>query len=275
MRTYRAFDSHAAVVAVAMLLGSWPCLAGPASGAQSQGGTSGGSRGPARAHQPEPDVAALRGAAQEPDLPRLRPVLRGVLYRSGSPTEAGLQKMCRNGWKRVYSLYGERTTDHGPKNSAMIERGLDERRCEVEGKERVLEWRSAPSSRMRSLPHIFEDIVSTVRDPSQGPVLVHCWNGLHYAGLVSAMALRQFCGLNADDAEAYWRANANKNANYPGLVRHVREFRPLPGYSLTAAERRRVCPTLRNGLVASAEQERGPRRGGRLSIGKATARRAD
>ena len=85
---------------------------------------------------------------------------------------------------------------------------------------------------------------AAVRDPAQGPVLVHCWNGLHSAGMIAAMALRQFCGVSGEDAANYWLATTSHASAYPYMVDHIREFRPLQGYSLTAEERRRVCPDL-------------------------------
>ncbi len=187
--------------------------------------------------------AASRDASREPDLPRLRQVIRGALYRSGSPTEGGLQRVCRAGWKRVYSIYGPRTTSNGLRNQAMIETGRDERRCDgPDGEPRVLEWRSGTASRNHSIPLILRDVRDSIREPSQGPVLIHCWNGLHYAGMISAMALRQFCGFSADEAEAYWRANANFSTRYPRIIQHIRAFRPDAGLALTPAERRHVCP---------------------------------
>ena len=53
---------------------------------------------------------------------------------------------------------------------------------------------------------------------------MHCWNGLHYARMVSALALRQFCGLTVEQAEAYWRANANRGANYPLIIANLQSF---------------------------------------------------
>lgn len=175
----------------------------------------------------------------------MRQVLKGVLFRSGTPTEAGLQRLCQQGFRRAYSLYGARTTAHGPRNQAMERTGKDQRSCKLpDGGEGTIEWRSGPASRGRSLPRILQDVLSTVKEPERGPVLVHCWNGLHYAGMVSAMVLRQLCGVDADTAEAYWRDTANPGANYPSVIRHIRAFRPLPGYALSAEDRRRLCPSL-------------------------------
>lgn len=190
----------------------------------------------------------------EEHLPRLRPVLKGVLYRSGSPSEPALQQMCETGWKRVYSLYGEHTTHLGPRNSNMLRHGRDTRTCQGEQGPRVLEWRPAPSSRMRNLPALFADILDSIRNPEKGPLLVHCWNGLHYAGMVSALALRQFCGLSAEDAEAYWRANANRGANYPLIIANFYQFKPIAGLQLTPEEQAAVCPDMSKGYMVAGDQ---------------------
>jgi hypothetical protein len=170
-----------------------------------------------------------------------------VLYRSGSPTEQGLSRLCQEGYRRVYSLYGARTTARGEKNAAMLKKGADERSCERQGKDgerHTLPWIAASSSRGRAMPQILKDVVEAARDPQKGPVLVHCWNGLHYAGMVSAMVLRQLCGASAETAEAYWWSTTSQGEHYPHVVLHIRNYRPLPGFSFTDEERKRLCPDL-------------------------------
>lgn len=202
--------------------------------------------------------AEHRSVNPEEHLPRLRPVLKGALYRSGTPSDPALQALCESGWKRVYSLYGEHTTQTGPRNASMLRHGRDVRTCQAEsGGQRNLEWRSAPSSRMRNLPAIFADIIDSVRNPDRGPVLVHCWNGLHYAGMVSALALRQFCGLTAEQAEAYWRANANRGANYPLIIANLQSFKPIPDLMLTPEEQASVCPDLSKSYLINADARTG------------------
>jgi hypothetical protein len=209
--------------------------------------------------EPYQQAEAARPVLSEEQLPRLRPVMRGALYRSGTPSEEALNYLCESGWKRVYSLYGEYTTQTGPRNQNMLRHGRDRRTCSADGAQRAIEWRAAPSSRMRNLPIIFRDIVETVRNPDRGPVLVHCWNGLHYAGMVSALALRQFCGLSAEQAEAYWRANANRGANYPLIIANLKAFKPLPELTLTPEEQQAVCPNLNKGYMVTHEAfQQGP-----------------
>lgn len=180
-------------------------------------------------------------------------MLRGVLYRSGTPSEEALTYLCESGWKRVYSLYGEFTTHLGPRNINMLRHGRDQRECVSAVGPRQIEWRPAPSSRMRNLPAIFQDVIDSIRNPERGPVLVHCWNGLHYAGMVSALALRQFCGLSPQQAEAYWRANANRGANYPLIIANLYSFKPLPNLTLTPEEQQVFCPNLAKGYVVTPD----------------------
>jgi hypothetical protein len=124
----------------------------------------------------------------------------------------------------------------------MLRSGLDHVRCEGREGPRDIEWRSASSKRGRSLPAIFRDVQRAVADPAHGPVLIHCWNGLHYAGMVAAMALRQFCGYSAEAAEAYWWSTTSQGALYPHVTRRIRAFRALPGVALSDEDQRRVCP---------------------------------
>ena len=44
---------------------------------------------------------------------------------------------------------------------------------------------------------------SAIND-SVGPVYLHCWNGWHASGYISALILKQFCGMSDIEATAYW-----------------------------------------------------------------------
>ncbi|MFO0574334.1 MAG: hypothetical protein U1A78_10060 [Polyangia bacterium] len=193
-------------------------------------------------------------------------MLKGALFRSGTPSEPALAHLCETGWKRVYSLYGEHTTQAGPRNQNMLRHGRDLRTCQSERGQRILEWRSAPSARMRSLPAIFADVLESVRSPDKGPVLVHCWNGLHYAGMVSALALRQFCGFTAEQAEAYWRANANRGANYPLIIDNLYKFKPIPNLTLSAEEQATICPDPSKGFLVTTEAFTGAPMSNRVAV---------
>src|SRR3569832_2461965 len=120
--------------------------------------------------------AEHRSVNPEEHLPRLRPVLKGALYRSGTPSDPALQALCESGWKRVYSLYGEHTTQTGPRNASMLRHGRDVRTCQSEsGGQRNLEKHTTPTNQKHNQPTNNADIIDSVRNPDHGPVLVHCW----------------------------------------------------------------------------------------------------
>ena len=83
----------------------------------------------------------------------------------------------------------------------------------------------------------------------------------------STRPLRQFCGFSAEQAESYWRANANRGANYPLIIANIHNFKPIAGLSLTPAEQQTLCPDVStsymlptDNIVAAALIHRG--RGG-------------
>jgi hypothetical protein len=137
----------------------------------------------------------------------------------------------------------------------MQRRGYDEHRCTLPtGEVRTLPWIASPSSRQRNLPGLLRDVLESAARPDRGPILIHCWNGLHYAGMVAALVLRQLCGFSTEEAEAYWWATTRQGADYPHVIRRIRRFHPLPGFALTDEQRQRLCPAAD---VAHADRARG------------------
>jgi hypothetical protein len=91
------------------------------------------------------------------------------------------------------------------------------------------------------LRHIYD----ALQDPMQGPVYTHCWNGWHASGSVAAVALRQFCGMAAEDAVKYWDRNTdgnNKEPQFERIRQRVREFEPDPALMLSPEQQREYCP---------------------------------
>jgi hypothetical protein len=76
------------------------------------------------------------------------------------------------------------------------------------------------------------------------PIYVHCWNGWHASGLISAVALRQFCDFSAEQAMAYWIDGTDSpgNSNYPKLKEAIGEFKPIPELSIPSTLQERICP---------------------------------
>jgi hypothetical protein len=82
-----------------------------------------------------------------------------------------------------------------------------------------------------------------VADPR--PMLVHCWNGWHASGITSALILRQFCGVNGDNAVAYWNCNTDDNCiGYNKIRARIRAFTPYDNLKISNEVRDKVCPKL-------------------------------
>jgi hypothetical protein len=78
----------------------------------------------------------------------------------------------------------------------------------------------------------------------EGAVYLHCWNGWHASGYISAISLIQFCGTNPEAAIDYWNRNTdgvNQGANYDRIRNKIKNFRPSPDLLLDAETRQRVC----------------------------------
>jgi hypothetical protein len=90
-----------------------------------------------------------------------------------------------------------------------------------------------------------KDIHAVIEDPGKGLILIHCVWGVHSFGALPAMALMQFCGWSEDRAKAYWE-KARNNAPCGGcdawIEAKLKRCKVDPAFSITAAQRERVCP---------------------------------
>ena len=78
----------------------------------------------------------------------------------------------------------------------------------------------------------------------EGAVYLHCWNGWHASGYISAISLIQFCGMSAEDAVDYWNRNTdgvNQGENYERIRKKIRAFRPKTELQLDPETRDRAC----------------------------------
>jgi hypothetical protein len=88
------------------------------------------------------------------------------------------------------------------------------------------------------------------------PMLVHCWNGWHASGITSALVLRQFCGINGDEAVAYWNCNTDgacigpkgsaEAKSFNKIRARIRAFTPYEDLKISNEIRDKVCPKLAN-----------------------------
>ena len=92
---------------------------------------------------------------------------------------------------------------------------------------------------------IFSLIVDIANGKIKGPIYLHCWNGWHQSGYISSVILRQFCDITAEQAFDYWMKNTDGvNKGYENVKAKVKEFKPLPGYSLPEDVKKEACPCM-------------------------------
>ncbi|PYG26264.1 hypothetical protein [Pelagimonas varians] len=165
-----------------------------------------------------------------------RPVLSGVLYRSGfsggDKKRTGLSQaqrgaLCEAGFSKAFYADFGKSTSYGVTSCASGS----------------LDYQSARSSRPSN---VLKAVHEAIKKPSSGPVLVHCMWGVHASGALSAMSLVQFCGWSETRAKAYWDKTRNGAPCSGGCDKWIdakfAKFKVDPNLSITDAERAAICP---------------------------------
>jgi len=189
-----------------------------------------------------------RGNGFEPlyGVRNFREVLRGVLFRGGannshnrdgvSPNKNplpknGLLSLCTAGFQTAIYLYHTNYSKAAPQTSCDSLRGKNTLKYVQIG------YNAKPRQ-------ILEMIRDAIFNPASGPIYVHCWNGWHASGFISALALRQFCGVSGNDAIAYWIKNTDGDSTYPDHKKGIQNFRPYEDLMIDAKTQQRICPQL-------------------------------
>jgi len=175
-----------------------------------------------------------------------REVLNGVLFRGGANNKYnrdgiqsnknplpknGLTGLCVAGFQTAIYLYSTNYSQAAPQIFCDSPRGKNTLR--------YLQMGFDSKSRQ-----ILEIIHAAILNAALAPIYVHCWNGWHASGVISALALRQFCGISGDDAVSYWIKNTDGDSNYPDHKRRIRNFTPYKDLMIDAQIQKRICPLL-------------------------------
>jgi outer membrane protein OmpA-like peptidoglycan-associated protein len=82
---------------------------------------------------------------------------------------------------------------------------------------------------------------------SVGPVYLHCWNGWHASGYISAVILKQFCGYSDWDAVNYWDLGtdgANTSPRYQHQRERIKDFKPYEEFKISDSLKSCLCPPM-------------------------------
>lgn len=186
------------------------------------------------------------GALEFKGVRNLRPVLNGVLYRSGANNNYGpvisrsndnplsfqtLLNLYESGFRRAYYLYSSNFDKAGwPAMTSVLN-------------EVNMDYVSLVPKNDSLAKIILTDIFHSITGDSSGAILVHCWNGWHMSGLVSAYALIQFCDFKPDQAWEYWKACTDNNyAGFPKIKARIFAFLPDEKIKITNEKKQEICP---------------------------------
>jgi outer membrane protein OmpA-like peptidoglycan-associated protein len=87
-----------------------------------------------------------------------------------------------------------------------------------------------------------------------GPVYLHCWNGWHASGFISAVILKQFCGFSNWDAVNYWDLGtdgANTSPRYQTQRERIKDFTPYPEFEISDSLKSCLCPPMPENVDSS------------------------
>ncbi len=165
-----------------------------------------------------------------------RPVLSGVLYRSGFKggdkdrtglSEGQRETLCNEGFSTGFYADFGKNTEYGRTSCGNGS----------------LDYQSARSSRPGA---VMASIHEVIENPGKGPVLVHCMWGVHSSGALSAMALVQFCGWTEERAKEYWNDARNGAPCSGGCDQWIdskfSNFSVDPKLKISTEQQAAICP---------------------------------
>lgn len=182
----------------------------------------------------------------------LRPILHGVAYRGGANNffhkenkrsnqnplpDDGIRNLCQEGFSSSVYLY-QRNFETAPT--------IDSCHC-LSGGVNVIDYYQYDYNNTDHIYNSLKLIYESAIHDSVGPVYLHCWNGWHASGLLSALALRQFCGFDKWEAINYWDLGtdgANNSPRYQVIREMIKTFEPYPDLFITDELGNTICPPM-------------------------------
>ena len=103
----------------------------------------------------------------------------------------------------------------------------------------------------------FEEINAIIQTEKQEPLYIHCWNGWHQSGMLSAFTLMQFCGLNNQQALKYWEQNTDGAfKGYPHVKSEILKFKPFDEFKTDSLTRARICPCMTESILKTKDVQK-------------------
>ena len=189
----------------------------------------------------------------------MRPILHGVAYRGGAnnyyhltdkrnnhnpiPLD-GMANLCKEGFSRGIYLYRE-NFENTPIGDT----------CSCSNKSwNNFEYYQKDYFDDKHVKDMLEMTYQSATMDSVGPIYLHCWNGWHASGYISAVILKQFCGYSSWDAVNYWDLGtdgANTSPRYQHQRERIKDFEPYPKFMISDSLQDCLCPPMPKNIDSS------------------------
>lgn len=182
----------------------------------------------------------------------MRPILHGVAYRGGANNyfhkedkrnnhnplpDDGVENLCQEGFSGSVYLY-RKNWDTAPELKL----------CDcVNGAKNKMDYYQYDYFDDKHVYEMVKLIYESAIDSTRGPVYLHCWNGWHASGFISAVILKQFCGFSDLDATAYWDLGtdgANTSPRYNHIRERIMNFEPISEFIISDSLGNAICPPM-------------------------------
>ena len=174
----------------------------------------------------------------------MRPILLGIAYRGGAnnyyhktnkrdnqnplPND-GLENLNNEGFSMAVYLYG--------KNFSTAPRFVTNNNNDT------LRYIQNSGMNRNTQREIMQMVQDRIENPSLGPVYLHCWNGWHQCGYISAIILMQYCGFTNAKAREYWEINTDgAHKKFENVKTMIANFTPFKEFAINKEMQEVICP---------------------------------
>ena len=117
-------------------------------------------------------------------------------------------------------------------------------------------YRCLPDLNPDVVKSIFKDLNKLIYAQEVAPIYIHCWNGWHQSGMLSAFTLMQFCGISNQQALKYWEQNTDGNSKgFQAVKSKILEFKPYKEFQTDSITRARICPCMTESILKAEETQ--------------------
>lgn len=190
----------------------------------------------------------------------LRVVLKNILYRGGGnnfhlkPSDPqsfirnplplhGIRRLHETGFGSAWYLYSTNFETQYPQER------LDSL------KRAGFEYECHPNLTDEVVVDFMVGIRGVIMSPNPKPMYIHCWNGWHQSGMLSAFTLMQFCGLSNQQALKYWEQNTDGNyRGYAAVKSRILDYEPDSILEIPDSVRTKICPCFTSDVINVKEK---------------------